>query len=111
MLSPSYAAFAQFQSQKKSIHSFQELKALLNTLDLALSIQVESSTLWKLEWDVEEGFSGTFEVGIQPRLSRGEAVWEAPHPIKFRLEQPLPMGLSVLERQLVELLKRALDVF
>lgn len=110
MLKPSYAALQQFQSQKKSVHSFQDLKNLLGKLDLYMGVQFESATVWKVDWDLNEGVSGTMDLGIQPRLILGEEVFEVQHPFRFRLEQPKAMGLFVLEYQLVELLKQALDV-
>jgi len=110
MLKTSYAALQQFQSQKKSVHSLQDLKNLLGKLDLSMGIQLESATVWKLDWDLNEGVSGTMELGIQPRLILGEEVFEVRHPSRFRIEQPKAIGIFALECQLMELLKQALDV-
>ena len=110
MLRSSYVAIEQFQSQKKSIDSFRALKELLESLDLSLAIQVESPTIWKMEWDFIEGYiSGVMELGVQPILMKGPEEFQARYPTMFRLEQPKPIGMDVLEFRLLELLKRALD--
>lgn len=110
MLKPSYAAIRQFQSQKKSVHSFQSLKKLLKRLDLTMFIEMESSTVWKLDWDICEGkVSGTLEISIRPSLSNGQKLFEKHYPMRFRLEEPVPVGLDVLEMRLLDLLKKAID--
>ena len=110
MLKPSYAAFEQFQSEKKSVHSFQSLKKLLKRLGLTLSIEVESSTVWQLTWDICEGrVSGTLEISVRPSLSNGQKLFEKHYPMRFRLEEPVPIGMDVLEGRLVKLLKTAID--
>lgn len=75
-----------------------------------MGIQLESATVWRLDWDLNKGVSGTMDVGIQPRLILGKEVFEVRYPFRFRLEQPKAMRIFDLESQLIELIKQALDV-
>ena len=111
MLKPSYAAMKQFQSEKSSVCSFQSLKKLLKRLGLTMSMEVESSTVWKMNWDICEGrVSGTLEISIRPSLSNGQKLFEKHYPMRFRLEEPVPIGMEVLETRLLDLLKKAIDI-
>ena len=108
MLKPSYAAIKQFQSQKNSIESLQELKAILRRLDLAITLQIESPTVWKISWDLlENTFSGTLEVRIQSCLISGTDIFEARNFTTLRLEEPIGITLSVLEEKLLNLIKQS----
>ena len=110
MLSSSYAAIEQFQSQKYSINSIKSLKDLLDRLDLSLSIQLTSSSVWILDWDFSgKKLGGTLEIGIQTKLIRGSDTFEARRPLSLRLEEPVPIGVNVLEFRFLELLKESFD--
>ena len=52
MLSKSYAAVQQFQNNFSKIKNFQELKTILNKLNLSMIVQLASSSVWILDWDV-----------------------------------------------------------
>ena len=110
MHKPSYAAIKQFQSQKNSTKNLQELKALLRRLDLAITLQIESPTIWKLSWDLlEDTVSGTLEVRIQPCLTSGLEIFEARHFTTLRLEEPKGLILSAIEEKLLAIIKDSLE--
>ena len=110
MLKPSYAAIQQFQSQKNSIKTIHELKALLRRLDLAITIQIESPTIWKLSWDLlANTFAGTLEVRIQPCLISGTESFEARHFTTLRLEEAVGLSLSAMEGKLLAVIKDSLE--
>ena len=110
MLKPSYAAIQQFQSQKKSIKTIPQLKAILRRLDLAITLQIESPTVWKLSWDLlENTFSGTLEVRIQTCLISGMKSFETRHFTTLRLEEPVGLSLSAMEGKLLAIIKDALE--
>ena len=106
MLKPSYAAIAQFQSQKNTIKNLQEIKALLRELNLSMILQIESPTIWKLSWDLlEDTIEGTLEVRIQPCLGGVEDQ----HFTTLRLEEPSGIALGSLEGSLLELIKCSVE--
>ena len=110
MLKPSYAAIKQFQSQKNSSKNLQELKALLQRLDLEITLQIESPTVWKLSWDLlEDTVAGTLEVRIQPCLTSGLESFEARHFTTLRLEEPEGISLSAMEEKLLAIIKDSLE--
>ena len=110
MLKPSYAAIKQFQSQKNSTKNLQELKALLQRLDLSMCLQIESPTIWKLSWDLlEDTLSGTLEVRIQPCLLNGSDILEARHFTTLRLEEPKGISLDGMEKKLLTIIKDSLE--
>ncbi len=110
MLKPSYVAIQQFQSQKKSTKNLQELKALLQRLDLSMCLQIESPTIWKLAWDLlEDEVSGTLEVRIQPCLLRGRDIFEARHFTTLRMEEPVGISLISMEKKILAIIKDSLE--
>ena len=110
MLKPSYVAIQQFQSQKNSTKNLQELKALLRRLDLAITLQIESPTIWKLSWDLlEDTVAGTLEVRIHPCLINGSDILEARHFTTLRLEEPKGISLDGMEKKLLAIIKDALE--
>ena len=110
MLKPSYAAIKQFQSQKTFIKTIPQLKALLRRLDLSITLQIESPTVWKLSWDLlENTIAGTLEVRIQPCLISGTESFEARHFTTLRLEEPEGLSLSTMEGKLLAIIKDSLE--
>ena len=110
MLKPSYAAIKQFQSQKNSTKNLQELKALLQHLNLAITLQIESPTVWKLSWDLlEDTVAGTLEIRIQPCLLNGSDILEARHFTTLRLEEPVGLALADMEEKLLAIIKDSLE--
>ena len=110
MLNQAYAAIKQFQRQKNSTKNLQELKALLQHLNLAITLQIESPTIWKLSWDLlEDTLSGTLEVRIQPCLNSGLESFEARHFTTLRLEEPKGIALADMEEKLLAIIKDSLE--
>ena len=110
MLKLSYAAIRQFQRQKNSTKNLQELKALLHRLDLEITLQIESPTVWKLSWDLlQDVFSGTLEVRIQPCIISGIESFEARHFTTLRLEEPVGISLAAMEGKLLAIIKDSLE--
>ena len=106
----SYAAIKQFQSQKNSTKNLQELKALLQRLDLSMCLHIESPTIWKLSWDLlKDTLSGTLEVRIQPCLFNGLTEFEARHFTTLRLEEPKGLSLAAMEEKLLAIIKDSLE--
>ena len=110
MLKPSYAAIKQFQSQKTFIKTIPQLKALLRRLDLAITLQIESPTIWKLSWDLlENTVDGTLEVRIQPCFLSGSESFEARHFTTLRMEEPVGLPISTMEGKLLSIIKDSLE--
>ena len=110
MLKPSYAAIQQFQRQISNINTIKDLKTILRRLDLAISLQIESPTVWKLSWDLlQDTFSGTLEVRIQPCLISGTKSFEARHFNTLRLEEPKGIALDDMEEKLLAIIKDAFE--
>jgi len=108
MLGSSYVALKEFQSQISSVKNFQELKDLSETLGVSISTQIYSSTVWVACWDITLGkVQGTIEIGIQPKLSTKSEVFEIRSPRTLRLEQPGFIDFTILEFQLLDLIKQA----
>jgi hypothetical protein len=110
MLNPSYAAIQQFQRLKNSVDSIQSLKELLRRLEISMSIEVTSSSFWKLDWDLlEDQVSGTLEVGILPKLIVGSKVLQKRDAASFRIEEAMPIAVSSIETRLLDLIKQSLE--
>ena len=110
MLNQSYAAIQQFQSQKKSTKNLQELKALLQRLGLSMTLEITSSSFWKLDWNLlEDQISGTFEVGVLPSLIVDSRVLQKRNATNLRIEEPLPIPIFALELQLLDLIKQSVE--
>ena len=110
MLKPSYAAIRQFQSQISNINTLKDLKAILQRLDLAISLQIESPTVWKFSWNILENiFSETLEIRIQTCLISGSESFKARHFTTLRLEEPVGIALSTLETKLLAIIKDSLE--
>jgi len=107
MLSKSYAAVQQFQSQISSFQTLQSLKNGAGTLDLSLSFQITSSSVWILNWDLTgEKISGTMELGLQPILAFGLERFET-RPRTLRIEESSQIELCFFEARLLDLIKQS----
>ncbi len=110
MLKPSYAAMQQFQSQKNFTTNLQELKVLLKRLGMGMSLEITSSSFWKLEWDfLEDKICGTMGIGILPSLIIGAKTFEKRSSSNLRLEEPLPISFSAVEGKLLDLIKKSVE--
>jgi len=108
MLTQAYTATQQLQRQFSDIHSIDQLKALLKKLDLKLSLNISSATVWILDWDVSNGtLSGTLDIKIEPIFSIGEEILKM-HQRSFLLQEPNAKGLISLEKQLIEFIREGL---
>ena len=109
MLSSSYAAVEQFESQIFDINTLKELKTLLKLSKIMLSIHLISPTIWMLDWDVVQGcFSGTLELRLEPQLTVGQDIISM-RPTTFRLEDPSPTSILSLEGKLIGLVKQSIE--
>ena len=109
MLKPSYAAIQQFQRQISNINTIKDLKTILRRLDLSITLQIESPTVWKLSWNLLENiFSETLEIRIQTCLISGSESFKARHFTTLRLEEPVGIALSTLEGKLMGLIKQSI---
>lgn len=103
MLNASYAAIQQFQSQISSVQNFRELNKLANVLEISVSVQISSATVWIALLDLtQENLGGTLEISIQPKLSIKSDVFEARSPKTFRLELPNQKSLRFFESRLLD---------
>ena len=109
MLNSSYAAVQQFQSQISSVHSFQELNKLAKALEISVSVQISSATVWIAILDLtQENLSGTLEISIQPKLSIKSDVFEARCSNTFRLEIPNQKSLRFFEFRVLDFMKQSI---
>ena len=109
MLSSSYAAVQQFQSQISSVKNFQELKSILNKLNLSMIVQLASSSVWILDWDISgESISGVMEIGLNPKIISGIDVFELSSRT-LRLENPNLISLTAFEGRVLQLMKEIIE--
>jgi len=109
MLTQSYAAAKQFQSKFSDIHSIQDLKFLLRSSKLELSIRISSPTVWILDWDVSnDTFSGTLELRLEPTLKIGDKTIQM-HERSFRVQGPGDDTLADMEISLIEFIKHSIN--
>ena len=109
MLTQSYAAAQQFQSKFSDIHSIQELKSLLRSSKLGLSIKISSPTVWILDWDVSnDTVSGTLELRLEPSLRIGNEVIQM-HERSFRMQGPGDDTLADMETSLLEFIRDSIN--
>jgi len=109
MLSKSYAAIQQFQSQFSSVKNFQEVKTILNELNLSMMVQLVSSSVWILDWDVSgNGISGVVELGLRPKIISGIDVFELGSRT-LRVECPNLMSLTVFEGRFLQIIKEIIQ--
>jgi len=109
MLNSSYAAIQQFQSQISSVQNFRELNKLAKALEISVSIQITSATVWVAILGLtQKNLCGTIEIGIQPKLSIKSDVFEAMSTKTFRLELPNPKSLWFLESKFLDLMKQSI---
>lgn len=109
MLTQSYAAFEQFQRKFSDIHSIQELKSLLISSKLGLSIRISSPTVWILDWDVShDTISGTLELRLEPTLRIGKETIQM-HERSFRMQGPGDDTLTEMEASLLEFIRHSVN--
>lgn len=109
MLNKSYAAIQQFQSQFSAVKNFQELKTILNELNLSMIVQLASSSVWILDWDVSgDSISGVMELGISPKIISGIDVFELGYRT-LRVEAPNLMSLTAFEERFLQLMKEIIE--
>ena len=108
MLNSSYTAILQFQNKISQITKIQDLKVILKDFDADLSLEISSSNVWAVQYDLlSNELSGTIEISIQPNLFFGGERMEVRHPVCFRLENP-SITLAELEGKLLEVIKTEL---
>lgn len=109
MLNASYSATQQFQSQISSVQNFREINKLAKALEISVSAQISSATVWIAILDLtQESLGGTIEVLIQPKLSIKQDVFEARSPKTFRLELPNYKNLRFIESKFFDLIKQSI---
>ena len=109
MLSQSYAAVRQFQSQISTINKLQDLKPVLSPYNASLSIQISSPTIWVLDWNVcDNSVSGTLDLRLEPKLLVSEKEFLM-RDTSFRLQDPSPNSLASLEERLMGVIKQFVE--
>ena len=109
MLTQAYTATQQLKRQFSDIHSIDQLKSLLKKLNLNLSLNISSATVWILDWDVSSGtLSGTLDLKIEPTFSVGDDILKM-HQRSFLMQEPNSEGLISLEKQLIEFIRKNLQ--
>lgn len=109
MLNPAYVALKEFQSQFSSVKNFQELKTTLNKLNLSMIVQLVSSSVWILDWDISgDSISGVVELGLRPKIISGKDIFEFGSRT-LRLESPNLMPLTVFEGRFLQLMKEIIQ--
>ena len=110
MLTQAYAAIQQFQRQKYSVDSIQELEILLKSLNLSLDLRITSSSFWESSWSLlERKFSGTMEVGIHPILMFEQEIFQPRNTTTLRLEESDGLTMSALEFKILALIKQSIE--
>lgn len=109
MLNASYAVLQQFQNQISSAKNFQDLNNLAKSLEISISAQISSSTVWIACFDLtNRNLHGTIEVSVQPKLSTKFGVFETRIPKTLRIEIPSQVSLYVFEYRFLEFIKQSI---
>ena len=109
MLSQSYSALQQIQSQISTINTLQDLKSLLSPHKASISLRISSPTIWVLDWDVcGNSVSGTLELRLEPQFFVGKEAFLM-RPTTLRLEHPGSTVLNRLETYLISLVKQFVE--
>ena len=70
MLQSAYDAVRQFQTNFSKCTTIQEVQGLAKSLDVRFSVEITSSTVWLLNWNLSSNkFSGSLEIGLKPTIS------------------------------------------
>ena len=110
MVNSSYAAIQQFQRQKYSVDTIQELEILLKGLNLSLDLKITSSSFWESNWSLlERKFSGTMEVGIHPILMFEQEIFQPRNTTTLRLEESDGLTMTALEFKILDLIKQSIE--
>jgi hypothetical protein len=109
MLTQAYSVVRQIQSQISDINTLQDLKSLLRPHKASLTIQIDSPTLWMLDWDLSDNsVSGTLELNVGFNLIIGEKSFPKKGS-SFRLQDPNPNSLVRLEARLIGVIKQFVE--
>lgn len=109
MLKPSYNALRKIQNDFPNATNLRELKTILNELNLSMIIQLASSSVWILDWDVlGDSISGVVELGLRPKIISGIDVFELGSRT-LRVECPNLMSLTVFEERFLQLMKEIIQ--
>lgn len=103
MPNQAYDALHLFQNKFQKANTIQEIQALAKSLDVKFSVEITSSTIWLLDWDISGRLSGTLEIGLKPKISIG-AHEIAASSKTLRIESP-DLSLAVLEMRFMEALR------
>ncbi len=110
MLTPSYAAIEQFQRKKFSVDTLEALKLLLKSLNLSLDLRITSSSFWETNWNLlEDKFSGTLEIKVDPILIFKQEIFQPKHSTTFRLEEAEGITMASLEFKFLEVIKQSIE--
>jgi len=109
MLSKSYAAVQQFQRQISEVSTFEEFTRLFQMNKIDLILQVESSTVWKMNWNpLKETISSVLDLRIYPKIMMNQETYEAKSPIILRLEGPEEISIREFQDRLVVPIKQSI---
>ena len=109
MLTQAYTATQQLKRQFSDIHSIDQLKILLKKLNLKLSLNISSATVWILDWDVSsDEISGTLSLSLETTFTFGDESLKM-HQRSFLLQEPNYKDLISLEKQLIEFIRKNLQ--
>ena len=109
MLKPSYNALRKIQNDIPNAKNLRELKVILNKLNLSMIVQLASSSVWILDWDVSgESISGVMEIGLNPKIISGIDVFELGSRT-LRLENPNLISLTAFEGRVLQLIKEIIE--
>ena len=109
MLSKSYAATQQFQRQISKARTFEEVTRLFQVNKIDLVLQVESSTVWKINWNPIKGtLSGVLDLRIYPKIVMNQETYEAGRPVILRLEDPREISIGKFQDRLVVPIKQSI---
>ena len=108
MLNPSYGALRQFQNKFQKTQNLAQIKELLTSLQLEMTLQITSSSVWILDWDVMSGdVSGTMELGLQPQVFAGKEVFHS-ETGRLRVDSA-EMSATAFEAQVLGALKDVVE--
>lgn len=108
MLKSSYDALRQIQRQISTTSSLEEAKSLLKKHSMELIVEVSSSTVWVLEWDILKGtVKGVLDLNLRPQLKKDTVSIDGHKTL--RVETSDALELSTLERQFMKTLHVAMQ--
>ena len=107
MPNQAYDALRLFQTKFQKVTTLNDIQTLAKSLDVKFSVEITSSTVWLLDWDISGNLSGTLEIRLKPKISIGKRELST-NSKTLRIESP-ELSLAHLETKFMEALRSLME--